>query len=181
MENVIELVIRVRKGDNSAFERLCEQYKALIESMSHKYVDLYSEGDIEIEDFFQEARLALYNATLSYDIDNLKFTFGAFAKTCIRNRLISYLRKASSKKRRKCEEGAVVDKISPQETVIQRELGEEIFTLAEETLSEYELQIFKMYVIGAKTKEISARIGKNEKSVNNAIFRIRSKLKRQSK
>ena len=52
--------------------------------------------------------------------------------------------------------------------------------LAEKILSGYEMRIFALYAKGARAKEISARIGKSEKSVNNAIFRIRSKLKKQS-
>ena len=63
---------------------------------------------------------------------------------------------------------------------IERELEEKLISLAEKVLSNYELRIFKMYAHGARAKEISAKIGKDEKSVNNAIFRIRSKLKKQS-
>ncbi len=181
MENITKLILKVRNGDNSAFVQLCEQYKALIESMSRKYVDMYPDKNGEEEDFIQEARLALYNAALKFNIEDSKVTFGAFAKACIRNRLISYLRRASSKKRRKCQNCDVVEKATPQDTVIQRELGEELFALAETILSKYELYIFKMYMSGAKAKEISARIDRDEKSINNAIFRIRSKLKRQSK
>jgi len=33
-----------------------------------------------------------------------------------------------------------------------------------------------MYLSGLRAKEISAKLGKSEKSVNNAIYRIRSKL-----
>ena len=133
------------------------------------------------EDFSQEARLAIYNAALKYNIEDNKVTFGAFAKTCIRNRLVSYLRRASSKKRLKCDNGVYVTDNTPQDTVIQHELEKKLLTLAEKVLSNYEMRIFKMYAQGAKAKEISAKIGKSEKSVNNAIFRIRSKLKKQSK
>lgn len=180
MEEVIQLLIKVRDNNDSAFEILCEKYKALIDSMSKKYSEMYPD-DIGIssvrDDFSQEAKLAFYNACLKFDINNTKVTFGAFAKTCIRNRLISYLRKANTEKKckNKSNDKAVVESL--QDTVVKRELEKKLLSLAESVLSKYELRIFKMYVRGIKPKEISAKIGKNEKSVNNAIFRIRSKLK----
>lgn len=182
MDEITELILKIRNGDNSAFEVLCKRYNALLDSMSGKYSNMYLDGnDISIDDFSQEARLAFYNAILKYNIEENKVTFGAFAKTCIRNRLISFLRHISSKKKHKCNGGEILADSTPQDTVIQHELESELLTLAERVLSNYEMRIFKFYAQGAKAKEISARIGKSEKSVNNAIFRIRSKLKKQSK
>ena len=183
MDEIIQLLSRVRNNDGSAFEILCEKYKALIDSMSKKYSNMYpdSVGVSGVkDDFSQEARLAFYNACIKYDIENGKVTFGAFAKVCIKNRLVSCLRYATSKKRRKSNGDSEEISKSPQDTVIRRELEEKLLSLAENALSAYELRIYKMYVQGAKAKEISAKIGKDEKSVNNAIFRIRSKLKKQS-
>ena len=115
----------------------------------------------------------------TYD-ESKKITFGAYSKTCIRNRLVSCLRRASSKKRQKIKDNDEGVSESLQDTVVKRELEEKLISLAEKVLSNYELRIFKMYAHGARAKEISAKIGKDEKSVNNAIFRIRSKLKKQS-
>ena len=67
---------------------------------------------------------------------------------------------------------------SVQDTVVRRELGEKLISFAESSLSPYERKIFSMYVDGIKAKEISVVIGKSEKSVNNAIYRIRLKLKK---
>lgn len=182
MDEITELIIKIRNGDDGAFELLCVKYHALLDSMSGKYSNLYSDGnDISKDDFSQEARLAFYNAVLKYNIEENKVTFGAFAKTCIRNRLISFLRYAGSKKRHKCDGGEIITDNTPQDTVIQHELENKLLTLAEKVLSNYEMRIFKMYAQGAKAKEISAKIGKSEKSINNAIFRVRSKLKKQSK
>ena len=179
-KNITELILKIRNGDNGAFELLCEQYNALIDSMSRKYSSMYPDENDLSDDFSQEAKLAFYNAALKYNIEDEKVTFGAYAKVCIRNRLVSYLRRASSKKRRKSKSNDEDNTKSLQDTVIQRELEEKLISLAEKVLSNYELRIFRMYARGAKAKEISAKIGKDEKSVNNAIFRIRSKLKKQS-
>ena len=182
-ENVIELLLKIRGGDNGAFESLCELYRPLIDSMAGKFSDMYPDKSVASsvrDDFFQESQLAFYNAAMRYNAEERKVTFGAFAKTCIRNRLVSCLRSAGSKKRRKCDSGEAVLNETPQDTVIQHELEKKRLSLAEKVLSNYEMRIFKMYARGAKAKEISAKIGKDEKSVNNAIFRIRTKLKKQS-
>jgi RNA polymerase sporulation-specific sigma factor len=183
MDEINQLLIKVRDNDDSAFEILCKKYTALIDSMSKKYSEMHPDnsdmGSIR-DDFSQEAKLAFYKACLNFDIDNGKVTFGAYSKTCIRNRLVSCLRRASSKKRQKIKDNDEGVSESLQDTVVKRELEEKLISLAEKVLSNYELRIFKMYAHGARAKEISAKIGKDEKSVNNAIFRIRSKLKKQS-
>ena len=183
MDEILDLLSKVRKNDDCAFEALCKKYKALLDVMSKKYSDMYPENIDKAsikDDFMQEARLAFYNACVKFDMENGKVTFGAFAKTCVRNRLISCLRRATSKKRMKSKSNDEEVTKSLQDTVIQRELEEKLISLAEKVLSNYELRIFKLYAQGARAKEISAKIGKDEKSVNNAIFRIRSKLKKQS-
>lgn len=179
MENIIELILQSRDGNDEAFSLLCDQYSSLIDSMSFKYSAMCSDEFSSKDDFVQEAKMAFYKAVLAYDVSNEKVTFGAYAKVCIRNRLVSCVRKNLSKKRRKGKEDAQAqDMWSLQDTVVQRELGEKLISVAESTLSGYEKKIFSYYLEGRRAKEISSILGKSEKSVNNAIYRIRSKLKR---
>lgn len=175
----IELILHVRSGDNDAFLLLCKQYKNLLDSMARKYSDMCPAEYSFLDDFSQEARVAFYNAVNRYDVNSQKVTFGAFAKVCIRNRLVSYVRKLSSKKRLKGESDAgTEDSWSVQDTVVRRELGEKLILLAESQLSRYEMRIFSYYLEGRRAKEIASLVGKDEKSVNNAIYRIRLKLKK---
>ena len=182
MDNSVELILQVRAGNDSAFVQMCEKYQNLIDSMSRKYYLMCLSEYGSQDDFLQEAKMAFYNAIVKYDIESQRITFGAFAKVCIRNRLVSCVRKYNSKKRRKGEgeTGAALGS-SLQDTVVRRELGEKIISLAESTLSAYEKKIFSLYLEGRKAKEISASLGKCEKSVNNAIYRIRLKLKKTVK
>lgn len=178
MDN-IELVLRAREGDNDAFLQLCEQYKNLLDSLSHKYSGMCPAEYGCFEDFSQEARVAFYNAINRYDVASQKVTFGAFAKVCIRNKLVSYVRKLSSKKRLKGEGDAGAEESwSLQDTVVRRELGEKLISLAESILSKYEMKVFSYYLEERSSREIASLVGKDEKSVNNAIFRIRLKLKK---
>lgn len=179
MENSILLICEAKSGNEVAFAKLCEQYNNLLESMSQKFSTSSTKEYASVDDFFQEAMVAFYKAVLKYDPNNSKVTFGAFAKVCIRNRLVSYIRKLNSKKRHKGEDDAEAIKDSPvQDTVVRRELGEKLISAANGTLSKFEKKVFSYYLKGRRAKEISSLVGKDEKSVNNAIYRIRSKLKK---
>ena len=179
MDKVIELILKAKTGDDAAFCQLCEQYKNLMDSMSHRYSDMCSVEYDSFDDFYQEARMAFYNAIVKYNTDRQSVTFGAYAKVCVRNRLVSYVRKLKSKKRHKGEGDVEADSSSSlQDTVVRRELGEKLISVADSTLSRYEKKIFSYYLEDRRAKEISLLVGKSEKSVNNAIYRIRSKLKK---
>ena len=179
MDGSIDLILAVRAGDDSAFLRLCEQYNNLIDSMSRKYSAMCSEEYSSFDDFLQEAKMAFYNAVVRYDVEKKSVTFGAFAKVCIRNRLVSCVRRQNSKKRRRGEsEASIARDWSPQDTVVRRELGEKIIDFAGKSLSKYERRVLSLYMEGKKIKEMSLILCKDEKSVNNAIYRIRLKLKR---
>lgn len=179
MEEIIELIMQTRDGNDDAFSTLCDKYSSLIYSMSLKHFAMCVDEFSSKDDFVQEAKMAFYNAVISFDVGNKGVTFGAYAKVCIRNRLISCVRKQLSKKRRKGKEDAQSQELwSLQDTVVRRELGEKLKIIAENTLSGYEKMIFSYFLEGRKAKEISSIIGKSEKSVNNAIYRIKSKLKK---
>lgn len=182
MDNLICLINKVRNGDDIAFEKLCNQYKPLIDSMSYKFS--VSCKAVDIEDFKQEAKMAFYKAILAFETEQNVVTFGLFVKTCIQNRLISCVRKANSKKRHQIDETDSYQPIdiAPPDSVLQSEFKKSSISLAKSILSKFELQVFEMYYFDCiKAKEISSRIGRSEKSINNAINRIKAKLKRRKK
>ena len=112
-EDIRELIIAVRNGDQSAFTSMLEQYKPLIDASVARFSSdeafaIYS------EDLKQEASLVFYNSILAYDLEQTEVEFGLFAKICIYNALVSVLR---SLKRRSVEALAEIPEelISPQE------------------------------------------------------------------
>lgn len=181
MDEINELITESKNGNGDAFEKICTKYAGLISSMSRKYSDMCQSHRGDNEDFLQEAKMAFYNATMTYDTENVNVSFGAYAKVCIRNRLISCVRMLNSKKRQKSELCEKYSDDSLQDDVLKKELGKKMMQLADDKLSPYEKKIFMFYAAGQKAKEISANTGKSEKSVNNAIYRIKSKLKRTVK
>ena len=174
MDENIELILLARQGNNSAFDKLCEKYDNLISSMSRKYSAMCDNEFGIYDDFLQEAKIAFYNAIVKYDAEKGKVTFGAFAKVCVRNRLISCVRKRKSKKRLPAENASAEEEVSFQDTVVRRELSKELFAL----LSKYEKRVFILhYQKRKKVVEISRELGKSERSVHNALYRISVKRK----
>ena len=179
MDEILNLIESAKLGDDASFGVLLNKYESLLLSLSKKYSDMCPEPLREDEDFLQEAKIAFFRAIQTYNVEK-NITFGAYAKTCIRNKLISCIRTMTSKKRKKSLKNE--DKSSyrdvAQESVVFKEQKEIIYSLAQNNLSQYERKIFGMYLSGCRAKEISKKIGKDEKSVNNAIYRIKSKLSR---
>lgn len=177
MDELLSIVLSAKDGDEHAFEQLLQKYDALLLSMSKKYSDMCPESLRDKEDFLQEAKIAFYNSVKTYD-DEKKITFGAYAKVCIRNKLVSCIRTLTSKKRLKNTQLQTEEQYFDvtQDFAISNERKTELYSIAQSNLSRYEQRVFKLYISGQRAKEISAGINKSEKSVNNAIYRIKQKL-----
>ena len=173
-----------------AFHMLTENYSSLIDSVALSTAEylgrsgIVSPGDA-VDDLRQEARLALYRASLNYDPDGVgqKVTFGLFAKICMRNALTSEYRRLSAKKRRsdRIRRASLDDTRSVRDDIPDATMMlalEEILRNEGDELSHYEEKVLKAYAEGKKIPVIAEELGRSIRSVNNALYRIRVKLKR---
>ncbi len=173
--------IRLAKaGDQQAFEELLEKYSPLIDTLTASFANSSHAVTDEREDFRQEACIAFYNAVNRYDLTTVSIEFGAYAKCCIKNRLISCLRKKRSDV--PIESGS---EFSPTETQdpAQMIVEEENYSLLHHRirslLSPYENRVWWLYYTGRTAREIASKLNKEERSVQNAIYRIRQKLRKE--
>ncbi len=179
--NVTELILRVREGDQQAFSVLLDMYKPLLDSQVARLMsgdDLVRRNE---EDLRQEATLVFYNAILTYDESQSEVEFGLYARICISNALVSQMRVMN---RRRAEQLAVLDDgyfeatvNDPSDYLIQKEALDRLYSLIRQNLSDYEYAIWQSYMLGKTAKQIGDRLGRDEKSVSNAIYRIRRKLR----
>ena len=180
-DDIRELIVAVRNGDQVAFATLLERYKPLIDAAVAKFssdeaFSLYR------EDLKQEASLVFYNSILAYDLEQNEVEFGLFAKICIHNALVSVLR---SLKRRTEEPIAqipeslltVQDFDDPLSRMLERERLKSLYAVIRKNLSDLEYEVWQLYMSGRSSAEIAERLGTDQKSVNNAIYRIRKKLR----
>jgi RNA polymerase sporulation-specific sigma factor len=120
----------------------------------------------------QEAHLALYRAATSFDEKQTAVTFGLYAKICIRNRLISALRRQKRLLRKQPQISAAISPpISSDFDLIS------IKNQYGHLLTRYEEQVLNLRLKGLSYKEISKKLAKDPKSIDNALCRIRTKIR----
>lgn len=171
------LVAKAAAGDESAFAELCREYDPLIKSMSSKYAQMSGAADLKQvrEDFSQEATLALYRAAKTYEVKGGEVSFGLYSKICIRNALVSELRRMSRKKKAELAEQSRRDVAEVTRGLYDSADVSAVFDSG--LLSSFEMDVFRMYIDGVKVRDMAKKLGKSPKSVSNAVFRIKTKVK----
>ena len=167
-------LLAVKGGDDPAFASLCEDYEALIETMAQSFYESCS--NIDKDDLRQEARMALYRAAVKFSLDQDGVTFGLYAKICIRNKLISVRRKHTTQSKLKSKRNAEEVQIASEGTpsfARRSFLTEEVNAL----LSPFEQKVFALYAQKCSYSEIARSLDRSEKSIDNAIYRIKRKLR----
>ena len=177
------LIVAAQKGDENAFEVLLSRYDPLIDSMVKGLLDDTAGTVDECDDLRQEATIGFYRALMKFDHTQNDVSFGLFAKICIRNLLLSYLRKQKAQGHPiLLEDDTVLEAREDTASDLAGQLAEEeayteLYLRIRAALSTYENQIWWLYHSGRTAKEIAGVLGKSEKSIQNAIYRIRRKLR----
>ena len=181
-ENVKELILRAQGGDDGAFIALKDIYRPLIESSSRKFItDMMTQQDSE--DLFQEALLHFCNSVCSYNCESEGVEFGLYAKICIEHGLVSFIRVYNRQNRLRAVsldargEPLSVGGRDVLSSVVEREQTAMLVRKINKQLSPLENKVWWRYVSGASVARIADEIGIDNKSVSNAIYRIRKKLK----
>lgn len=176
-KDILLILERVRQGDHNFFDELYQRYKPLIIGKIAEFSDRLEEDEIA-----QLSGIALYDAAMSYDPDKVdnKVTFGLYADICIRNKLISELRRVKTVEALDGDippsENTVADS-SPEEYVLRKEDVLSRLRRAKSMLTPFENTVFLLYLSGDSYTEIASKLGKSRKSIDNALTRIRIKFK----
>ena len=182
-EETISLIQKAREGSLDALDILKSKYHPLIESqVSRAYADYMSNQDRE--DLYEEAVSAFVNAVCNYNCDESQVEFGLYAKVCISNKLITFIRKYNSGV---AHVVASLDELSqfisqdgqtdPLQQVIEDEKIRTLVDTIQSHLSPYEAKVWWLYTSGLSAKAIADKVGSDARSVNNAVYRIRKKLR----
>ena len=182
-----ELICMFRSGDSSVGDYLMEKYKALVKKKARLY---YLEGG-DHEDLLQEGMLGLFKAIREYSPEK-EASFMTFASLCINRHMLSAIEAAGRKKNmalngavsldlmRESRSGAALG-ISPDpETIfMEQEAADELLEEIKKSLSPMENRVLELYLDGLDYREIAKRMEKSEKSIDNALQRIRGKVKKR--
>lgn len=177
--DLISLIQKAQAGDEFAFSALFASYEKLIDSRCSQY----AEGAPSLEEARSEAIDAFLRAVNTYDIEQVSVTFGLYAQICIDHRLISCMRKWKRLSRTvslDTEELAALgadEKSDPAYYVVERERYAELQKKIESSLTESERRVWFPFIAGHTASEIAEMLGKDKRSVENAIYRARKKLR----
>mgnify|MGYP003307285426 CR=1 FL=1 len=173
------------EGNRDAEEILVSRYHRLVRSVARPY--FLAGGDTE--DLLQEGMFGLIKAIREYDLQR-DASFYTFAERCIRNRLFTVLKAASSGKHTPLNQAVSLQssyidenpsfaEVDPEVMLIDVEKTENLLRMVKQQLSAWEREVLGYYLDGLTCREIADTVGKSAKSVDNAVQRIRRKIGRQ--
>ncbi len=181
-----ELVKLAKEKDLVVFEYILSKYKGMVTKLSRSY---YLVGG-DIDDLIQEGMIGLVKAITNYNFDA---PFKSFAYICIKSSILSAIKGANRYKNMPLKdyvslsndgefdidknEYAIADELSPEETYINKEAETELKDKIYQSLSPLENSILAYYLQGYTYADIGKKIDKNSKTIDNAIQRIRKKIK----
>lgn len=175
-----ERISRAQSGDTESIENIIKSGVSLVEVIASKYKD----SSIEKEDLVQEGMIGLFKAVESYD-SSKGASFKTYANACINNAIQDAIKKTSRQKdipaqnvvEYQEEEIPIMNsETSAEDIYIEKERLEDFYKAVEEKLSKLEKEVLVLYITGLSYGEISSRLDKDEKAIDNALQRIKKKL-----
>lgn len=168
--------------EKKAFKILLDRYSDTL----LKKAQSFSKTPQECDDYYQEALISFYRAMKTYKKG--KATFRTYFVTCVTNALISAKRiftKSETTDEIAYDEQtehnslktATSTETDPQQLVERQETIRNINEKMNTLLSDFERQTLKLYLGGNSYEKIAKRLNSTEKAVDNALQRVRRKLK----
>ena len=194
-----QLIVRIHDGgEDDITDYIMNKYKNLVRK---KAASMYILG-ADRDDLIQEGMIGLFKAVRDYDCGR-DASFATFAELCISRQMYSAIKSLARKKHAPLNsyisiytsredvdpgtEAALAEVLEsdanliPEQYVIDQENLKDLEEEIDRELSDLERQVLDLYITGMSVKEISAVLGRDEKSTDNAMQRIRNKLKKYLK
>lgn len=178
-EDIKDLLIIAKNGDSDAVNQILNKYKHLVSAISRKYYLLGGDR----EDLVQEGMIGLFKAINTFDFEK-NDNFKNFALRVVEREIISAIRRENAGKNRMLDESVLVDDIEvlhgntyPEKDIITEESYKELSEEILKTLSSLEVKVVRLYLKGYVYTDIAKMLDKTPKSIDNALTRIKSKLR----
>lgn len=184
-----EIIEYIKKGNDDAMDYMVKRYGTLVKKEVRA---LYLIG-AETEDLTQEGMIGLFKAIRDFEPEK-NIQFSTFATLCIRSQIKTAITASNRKKHlplngylslyaESGDEGfsllenlTASESTEPERQIIARESIDNLKKLIDKELSSLEKTVLELYLSGLSYSEISEKTGKSEKSIGNALSRIRTKV-----
>ena len=178
------LAAEFQTGNTDVFSELVARYLKLVRIKACSFREIFS---LEREDLYQEGLLGLFDAACSYKPDG-GASFETYAGRCINNRIVSAVRRSASKKNAFLNHAIPIEEIpaydldtdsDPQVLLENRDEMDHMLETVHVSLSAFERKVLSLYLSGYKRSEIEAELGIPVKAFDNAMVRVRKKLRQK--
>ena len=190
------LIGRLRDGERDIVDFIMNKYKNLVRS---KAKAMYILG-ADTEDLIQEGMIGLFKAIRDYDAGR-DASFYTFAELCISRQMYTAVQASNRKKHMPLnsyislyasqdvegenKEGdefinflGLETQKNPEQLLIDKENVISLEKRIEEELSSFEKQVLDLYLTGMSYVQIARVLNRDEKSTDNALQRIKSKIRK---
>ena len=190
-----ELVLMAQNGDDAAQEYLLDKYKSLVRAKSRAYFLIGADS----EDIIQEGMIGLYKAVRDYN-EEKNASFRSFAELCVNRQMITAIKAATRQKHQPLNSYVSLNKpvyeeeseqtymdflqsnsgslLNPEALLIGQENKSFLEDQMVKNLSSFETRVLVLYLQGRSYFEISRVLDKPEKSIDNALQRVKKKLEK---
>lgn len=180
------LIERLRAGESAIADYLMEKYKGLVRKKARAMFLIGGDTD----DLIQEGMIGLFKAVRDYQPDR-EASFQSFANICIDRQIYTAIKSSNRQKHQplntyvslsdgEAEESfrdSCVEYDNPESILIDRENVEALENEIKKSLSPLENRVLQLYLDGNGYMDIARILGKTPKSIDNALQRIRGKIK----
>ena len=190
-----ELIDRIRQGESQITDYIMEKYKNLVRKKAKSMYILGADND----DLIQEGMIGLFKAVRDYDAGR-DASFYTFADLCVSIQMYNAVQASRREKHAplnsyislyedmaETEEDGAMELVNviasnietnPEQIFIDKENVAQLEAIIEKELSSFEKQVLDLYITGMAYSQIAKVLGRDEKSTDNALQRLKTKLRR---
>lgn len=183
-----ELISRFKNGESEILDYLMEKYKNMVSKKARTMFLIGGEND----DLIQEGMIGLFKAVRDYQPDR-DAAFQTFASICVDRQIYNAIQSSNRQKHQPLnsyislseQDGENEEHLgdnwgeNPESIIIDQENVQDLEQEITATLSPMENQVLEYYLAGNGYGEIAQIMGKTPKSIDNALQRIRIKIREQ--
>lgn len=191
-----ELIDRLRRGETAIMDYICDKYKNLVRSKAKSMFILGADN----EDLIQEGMIGLFKAVRDYDMGR-DASFFTFAELCVSRQIYTAVRASKRQKHLPLNNYVSLDskasgddregegvslkelladrvELSPEELFMDKERVAYLEETIDRELSDFEKQVFDLYITGMSYSQIAKVLGRDEKATDNALQRLKVKIRK---
>ncbi|MDE6622128.1 MAG: RNA polymerase sporulation sigma factor SigH [Lachnospiraceae bacterium] len=191
-----ELIDKLRSGERQITDYIMDKYKNLVRKKAKSMYILGADN----EDLIQEGMIGLFKAVRDYDAGR-DASFYTFADLCISRQMYKAVQASRREKHTPLNtyisiyadmaetesDGNSTELVNviasavetnPEQLMIDKENVADIEAIIEKELSSFEKQVLDLYITGMSYSQIAKVLSRDEKSTDNALQRLKSKLRK---